>query len=370
MHLGLLTPDLSHRHGWAHYSLSMIRALQRAGIPMTIIAARSSPPLDDLPIHRLLPDVAPAERGLLLKSALGVARVRDLLGEATVIHATAEPYAPSAALIAGGRPYFVTAHGTYVRLLPGRRFPAGLIYARALRRAHLLCVSSYTASVARATLPGVRATVIPNGIDPARFAHLPPRPADAGGPLVLSVGAIKPRKGALELVRALALVRRTIPDVRCALVGNLDAMPDYVRRVRAEIDALGLADAVHLPGHVDEAALLGWYAAADVFALPSLNDPRSGAFEGYGLVHMEASATGLPVIGTRDSGAVDAIDDGVTGLLVPQAGVEAHLAEAICALLSDPARARRMGEAGRARAARQTWDHVATQTLAAYAAGS
>ncbi len=164
----------------------------------------------------------------------------------------------------------------------------------------------------------------------------------------------------------MAAVRQRVPDAQCVIIGSLDMGPDYVGRVRAAITTLGLQNCVHLMGRVPDETLLGWYGAADVFVLPSINSEWK--FEGYGLVHMEASAAGLPVIGTRDCGAEDAIDDGVTGLLVPQIGIAEALLQAIVALLSDSERARRMGEAGRAKAQNQTWDHVAQQMIALYEA--
>jgi phosphatidyl-myo-inositol dimannoside synthase len=109
---------------------------------------------------------------------------------------------------------------------------------------------------------------------------------------------------------------------------------------------------------------MGWHGAADVFVLPSIN--AGWKFEGYGLVHMEASAAGLPVIGTTGCGVEDTVDDGVTGLLIPQSEIAEKLPQAILGLLSNPEKARRLGEAGKAKARRQTWDHVAGQMIALY----
>jgi phosphatidylinositol alpha-1,6-mannosyltransferase len=134
--------------------------------------------------------------------------------------------------------------------------------------------------------------------------------------------------------------------------------------VRGEIGRLGLVETVRLLGHVPEDVVMGWYAKADVFAVPAMND--NGKFEGYGLVYLEASAAGLPVIGTTDNGAEDAIDDGVTGLLIPQNQVSEQLPGAILRLLRDPELAERMGAAGRIKAAGQTWDHVARRMLDVY----
>jgi glycosyltransferase involved in cell wall biosynthesis len=162
----------------------------------------------------------------------------------------------------------------------------------------------------------------------------------------------------------MAVVRKHVPDVQCMIIGSLDPEPDYVQRIRQTIRELNLDGHVHLLGHVPENILLGWYGAADVFALPSMND--GWKFEGYGLAHLEASAAGLSVIGTSDCGAEDAIEDGITGILVSQVKVEDELPAAIIRLLTDKALAARLGAAGKTKAQTQTWDFVARQMIAVY----
>jgi glycosyltransferase involved in cell wall biosynthesis len=228
-------------------------------------------------------------------------------------------------------------------------------------------------------LPGIKTVVVNNGVDVERFAGISRRKfTESTGetsvgqgeiypkhiPTVLTVGGVKARKGTLELVRAMALVHEQIPDVHCIVIGSTDAEPLYTQTVRARIERLGLNDCVHMLGFVPEDVLMDWYANADVFVLPSMN--VGWKFEGYGLAHIEASAAGLPVIGTTNCGAEDAIDDGVTGLLVEQARVEELLPSAILRLLTDKTLAAPMGAAGREKARRQTWDHVAAQMLAIY----
>jgi len=362
--VGFLASDLSHRHGWAHYCLSLIQALKRAGIQVMVITTRNSPDVEGIDFHRLLPNTYPAERRILFQLSQNISQIRSVLASCEVIHAAIEPYAPAGAWIAGKRPFIVTAHGSYIDLLPRRRWPAGAIYRRAFYRAQLVCVSRYTAKVAKLTLPSVQPIVVNNGVDVERFANLPPLNPPKQAPTVLSVGAVKGRKGTLELVQAIAEVRRQVPNVQCVIIGSLESERAYVERVKAAIRDLNLSDSVHLLGHVPEPTMLAWYGAADVFAMPSMN--IGGKFEGYGLTHLEASAAGLPVIGTTDCGAEDAIVDGLTGLLIPQSAVTAALPGAIINLLADPARAKQMGAAGKARAQTQTWDHVAKQMIGVY----
>ncbi len=361
--VGFLTGDIGVRHGWARYSQDLLLALQRAGLPMVVVSARNSPPNDVLEQQRLLPDVSPAPRRQLARSLLAAPAAARALRQCDLLHSLVEPCAAAGHRVAGRRPHLVTAHGSYVRLLTQRPWPAGALWRRALTRAQLVCVSSYTARVAQQVIPGAQPAVIPNGIDAQRFLR-PAAAMTARGPTLLSVGAPKPRKGTLELVQAMAQVVAALPPAQCVIIGDLQAAPQYVARVRGEIRRLGLEQHVRLTGQVDEPTLLGWYAAAQAFALPSLNVGLR--FEGFGLVHLEAAAAGLPVIGTRDCGAEDAIVDGETGLLLPQENVVDALATAIVALLRDPQRARRMGEAGRARAQGQTWERVAAELIALY----
>ncbi len=364
LRVGLVTSDLTHAHGWAHYSLSLLLALQRAGVEVTVIASRNSPNVPGVKVHKLLPALVPAERGLLAQQFRALPQAHALLQDCTVLHVTVEPFAPLGMMLAGRRPLHLTAHGSYVQMLPRRRWPVGWLYQRAFRRVRLVCVSHYTARVAQAVLPGLAPVVINNGVDIERFAHLPPLDMPNCGPTVLAVGAVKPRKGTLELVRAMAVVRQQVPDAQCIIIGSLYTMPDYAAQVQAAVVELGLQQNVHLLGHVPESTMLGWYGAADVFALPSMNS--GDRFEGYGLVHMEASAAGLPVIGTRDCGAEDAVIHNETGLLISQTRITEELPQAIMALLADPARAAQMGTAGKAHAQQHTWDHVAERMIALY----
>ena len=367
MRIGFLTSDLGHHHGWGHYTLSLILALRNAGVEVSVVAARNSQPIEGLPVTARLPILVPREPRFVLRTLLHIPSARRLLRDCDIIHAPAEPFAPLAAGVAGKRPLFITGHGSYVRF-DQQRWPVRALFRQAYSRARVVCDSRYTERVLQRILPGAQTAVVTLGVDVQRYmilrapAHTLPKPI----PTVLSVGAVKPRKGTLDLVQAMAVVRQYVPDVQCVILGSLEMEPEYVERVRAAMNDLHLNDCVRLLGHVTEEALLGWYGAADVFVLPSIND--GWKFEGYGLVYMEASAAGLPVIGTTDCGAEDAIDHGVTGLLVPQNNLAEGLPQAILSILTDPARAQQMGAAGREKARQQTWDHVARQMIALYEA--
>jgi glycosyltransferase involved in cell wall biosynthesis len=361
-HIGFISCELTHEHGWAHYSTELIAHIHRAGVRVTVIAPRSSPTTFDFPVHPVLPEVNTHYMPLRLLSALPCARA--LLRDCDLLQVTLEPFSPLGAWVAESRPLFLSVHGSYAALPRLKHFPLNHLYSQSFRRAQAICVSRYTEQIYKRVMPGARSLVVHNGVNAARFAHLPLPPEAKRGPVVLAVGAVKARKGILELVSAMAVVRRSIPHVQCVIIGSLSTEVAYVTQVRAAVASLRLQDSIRLLGHVSEETLLGWYSAADVFVLPSMN--TGWKFEGFGLVYLEASAAGLPVIGTRGCGAEDTIDDGVTGVLVSQERIADELPAALMCLLSDPALRERMGAAGRAKAQLYTWERVAQHMLMLY----
>lgn len=208
-----------------------------------------------------------------------------------------------------------------------------------------------------------RIALIHPGVDVERFR--PGLPSEdlraalglsAGQQLVLSVGRLSRRKGFDHTIRAVAALRAEGIDVVYAVVG---IGPDeaYLRAIAREC---GIAERVHLLGHVPAEDLPRWYCAADVFAMP--NRQIGGDNEGFGMVFVEAGACGTPVLAGRDGGTGDAVLDGETGLRVDGASIE-EIAAALGNLLTKPALAQRLGEAGRARAeAEFSWPSVAQKS--------
>ncbi|MCE7947140.1 MAG: glycosyltransferase family 1 protein [Chloroflexi bacterium CFX4] len=363
MHIALLATDPSEPHGWSNHARDLIGALAAHGTQITLITAQNAAPDPNLPntaVRRILPSLTTPPRALNLRLLAANLAMRHAARNADLVHVLAEPY--TLAALALRQPLLVTAHGTYLpqtAKLP--RF--GALYRRAYRRAQIICVSSYTERRVRAALPQAHTQVIPNGVDTTRFAQPIMVQVAKRAPTVLAVGQVKPRKGFLEIVEAMARVRQIIPDAEAVFIGSTSGDPRYVASLHERIAALGLSDAVRLLGRLPDAELLAWYAAADVFALHSRN--QGDKFEGFGLVYLEASAAGLPVIGTTDCGAEDAIQQGKTGFLVAQ-GDSAGLADAIVRLLRDPELRAQLGVAGKAFAAQHTWEAAARQVLTLY----
>ena len=363
MHVGLITPTLDYSSGWGTYSLSLIQALHKHGVATTVACLRDADTAEaDFEVHHIL-DPVPRGRLTGLKMLRRVPSLRYLFKDCDVIHSTIEALAPLAYFVAGKRPYFVTAHGTYVNLPIIQKIPVNSLYKRSFRKAHLICVSSYTAKAATKIIPNAKTHVIHNGVDINRFHQTSSRQLKTV-PTVITCGGVKFRKGTLPLVKAMAIVRKKIPTVKCLVMGNIEPASVYTAEVKHAITRLNLEQTVQLMGFVEDNLMRDWLAEADIMVLPSLNQEVS--FEGFGLVLLEAGASGTPVIGTDNCGIEDAIDHNQTGLIVAQDNIAQELPEAIISLLSNPKEAARMGQAGRVKASQQTWDTVAQQIIAAY----
>src|SRR5688572_26534128 len=185
-----------------------------------------------------------------------------------------------------------------------------------------------------------------------RKHHLPER-------VILYLATLEPRKNVDRLVHAYArLVKRGFPH---ALVLAGGKGWGYERIFRA-IEEHGLTDRVILPGYVSREEQPRWYNAADLFVYPS-------QYEGFGLPPLEAMACGIPVVTSNSSSLPEVV--GSAGITVNVDDVEA-LADAMAAVLLDPAEAARLRELGVQRAATFTWESAAAACVAAYrtAAGS
>jgi glycosyltransferase involved in cell wall biosynthesis len=164
-------------------------------------------------------------------------------------------------------------------------------------------------------------------------------------PLVLAVARLMPQKAVPTLVAAFARVRDAVPDARLAIVGEGPERPTVEAAVRTH----GVAGAVDLVGFVREADLVGWYRQAWVVASASVR-------EGYGLTLTEAAACGTPAVASRIPGHVDAVDDGVSGLLADGVG---GLADALVRVLTDADLRDRLGRGALAHAAPFRWERSA-----------
>jgi phosphatidyl-myo-inositol dimannoside synthase len=304
--------------------------------------------------------------GLLLPTPAVRTRARALLREhdcTSVWFGAAAPLALLAPALreAGAQRIIATTHGHEVgwTLLPLAR--------TALRRIGNGCdvityLGEYTRRrLARALGPHPQLRQLTPGVDGTQF-----HPGVDGGPIrgryglgarpvIVCVSRLVARKGQDELIAALPAIRARVPGAALLLVG---AGP-YESTLRRRAAEHGVTADVVFTGSVPAAELAAHYAAGDVFAMPCRTRRFGADVEGLGIVYLEASACGLPVVAGDSGGAPDAVQAGETGYVVDGRDLGA-ITDRISALLTDRPLRQRMGAAGRAWVERDwQWDALA-----------
>lgn len=217
----------------------------------------------------------------------------------------------------------------------------------------VVAVSAYCAELIAATgAQPSRLELIPPGVDEPR--ETAPLPAER--PTVLTVARLGDSyKGHDVMLRALARVRRSLPDTEWVVIGDGPLRGELEALARAE----GVAGAVRFMGALADSERDEWFRRAHVFAMPS-RLPAEGAGEGFGIVYLEAGAYGKPVLAGNVAGALDAVRDGETGLLVDPTDADA-VAAALERLLRDRGLAERLGRGGAQRARELSWTRIAAR---------
>jgi phosphatidyl-myo-inositol dimannoside synthase len=291
---------------------------------------------------------------LMLPEPSVAKRMRRLIerhGADTVWFGAAAPLALMAPLArdAGAGRVIASAHGHEVGW---SMFP---LTRMALRRIGsgtdaVTYVSSYTRRrFASAFGPRAALEHLPAGVDTERFApdevaraELRARYRLGSRPVVVCLSRLVPRKGQDMLIRALPAIRQRVSDAALVIVGG----GPYGTSLRRLAHDFGVSDHVVFTDAVPGEDLPAHHAMADVFAMPCRTRGAGLDVEGLGIVYLEASASGVPVVAGRSGGAPETVLDDETGLVVDGWDVGA-IAATVGDLLADPARAARMGAAGR-----------------------
>ena len=237
----------------------------------------------------------------------------------------------------------------------------------------LTYLGEYTRSrIAAAVGPEAAARMVqlPPGVDEQTFhpgsggPELRRRLGLADRPVVVCVSRLVPRKGQDTLIEAMPQILAAVPDTVLLIVGGGPYQADLEKLA----DARGVRASVRFTGAVPWSELPAHYGAGDVFAMPCRTRRGGLDVEGLGIVYLEASATGLPVVAGDSGGAPDAVLEGETGYVVPGRSA-ADAAERIVRLLNDEALRRRLGEAGRRWVERSwRWDLLAGRLTSLLAA--
>lgn len=238
-------------------------------------------------------------------------------------------------------------------------------FTAVLKRAdRVFAVSDFTKqSILNSGLDPARVSTIYNGIDPGDFegnwdtGGIRAKYGLEGKRILLTVATLDVRKGHDMVIRALPALVERVPDIAYVIVG---AGPNE-RNLRRLAESSGIQDRVVFTGALSRQDVLSFLAACDVFAMVSRQVGTN--VEGFGIVFLEAAAMRKPVVGGRSGGIPDAVEEGVTGLLVDPLNRD-ETGQAIERLMLDPGLTARLGAAGYERAMRLfTWDRVTERIL-------
>lgn len=307
MKIVFLVNNINPGNGWGHYARDLINGLRIRGCSIVILK-ESRDNLEGKAIIR---------RGLgIIYSVLRMVIDKDVRSS-DIIHAVdVYPFGVIAFLanIILRKKIIISALGTYsVAPLYGK---ISWIAKKSLKSMdRIVAISSFTKDQIQAAVPNLLVDVIKPGIDYKAF-HI--RHEDILRPYILSVGALKYRKGYHISIPAFAKARKDIPDLEYIIIGSQDNK--YFEELKILAHKYGVEEGIKFIKNVPDDEMRQIYSRAKIFILTSIN--QGNHFEGFGLVFLEAAAAGLPVIGTLGNGIEDAIDAGHNGVLVPQGDID------------------------------------------------
>ncbi len=302
---------------------------------------------------------------VLLPNPVLLRRVNRLLDELDIDLVLVDPAFPLGLMAPWlSRPYGVVLHGAEVTV-PARLPLSGAALGRVLRQAEVVISAGHypAAEAERCAGRPLPLVVVPPGVDVSRFQPLAlERKAavrqryglDQEDFVVVSVSRLVPRKGMDVLIRATAQLRWRHPSLR-VLIGGKGRDENRLRR-----EILGRGAPVELVGFVDEDDLPALYGCADAFAMLCRSRWLGLEQEGFGIVFTEAAACGVPALSGRSGGAHEAVEHGVTGLVIEQPASTEHVANGLRELITDNVRRTEMGQQARRRAVSMfDYDHLA-----------
>jgi glycosyltransferase involved in cell wall biosynthesis len=306
--------ELNLRSGWAVLNYHTVQQAILAGHEVTVFTAKGAqniPLKGQVTIHPLLYDFG---KGLSLKDILNFFSLLKILNKTKfdLAHVLVEPYLLYNFLNFGGRSY-LTAVGTYsVSLF--KKSKLRFLYNLSLQKiSAVFAISDYTRLRFEQATGFSKAFTAGLGVDFNHF-NKPVSLKDKKMKFCL-VGQMKKRKGILPAIQAVEILKKQFPSLTLSLVG--DDRGAYAQTCRDYVNSHDLKANVIFHGKLSDQELLNIYAESIGNLLPSINT-SDGSFEGFGLIHLEANAMGLPSIGSRETGNETAIAEGDSGYLARQ----------------------------------------------------
>jgi phosphatidylinositol alpha-1,6-mannosyltransferase len=262
--------------------------------------------------------------------------------------------------------YVVITHGNEILRCKHQPLLRWLL-RRVLGRAEgVFSVSRYTQRLVEKLVPEIEAVFIPNGVsmESVRTNRGPEQlRAELGledQPIILSLGRLVQRKGHDMLLKAMPAILEAVPNAVWLIAGQ----GPYQATLQADVESMGLDDHVRWLGYIESRDKGDYYRMCDVYALVSRTIETEGEVEGFGITYLEASACRAPIVAGRSGGVEDAVQDGITGLLVDPRDPDA-IAAAVIRLLCKREYAQQLGEQGYQRTLKDfSWDGYIEQLMA------
>ncbi len=363
MKICAITASLSRENGWGRYSSEIIGELAKYN-DVKIITSRSSDITEykGCEVISILPDPLSIRLSDYIST---ISKLKHEIAGCEIAHCFTEPYSPLTAIssILSGRPYVLHAVGTYAA-----KFIKSGVYGKIFRYAYakagkIICISNFTCQSVLKEMRLENTIVIPLGVDYRHFERCrPERMPESDSKILLSVGAIKPRKGYDVSIQAFAMAKKEIDNMKYIIAGDVHD-DKYFTLLKRIISENKLGTSVEFLGKVSESKLIELFYGCDAFILTPVQIGDS--FEGFGLVYLEANACGKPVIASASGGVPDAVIHNQTGILVPERDVQAT-ANAIIELMSDEKLLKRLGDKGKEWAKKMSWENTARKIMGVY----
>ncbi|MFN0205432.1 MAG: glycosyltransferase family 4 protein [Planctomycetota bacterium] len=378
MRILALTDSLADTDGVGRYCIRLLGGIEklRSNISIEIALARKHPGLSDaVPKSWRVKLCLPPDYYYYVSTARFYAYTAWALSQlipaarrADVVHAIKDfphCYLAHLAARAAGKPCVMTAHGTYAVLPladPRHSARARNCYPQFKK---ILCVSEYTKKRITEKIQVNNLEVIKNAVDASHYA---PRPRLAGMPwsgarYTAGMGALKERKGHHLAIAGFLKIANAFPELKHFVVGMYQKGDPYFEAIREKIRNAGCEERVVFLGNIKENEKVDLLLGAEALVHTPVI-AADGGFEGFGIVYLEAAASGVPSIGTKASGAEDAVVEGVTGYLVDIN--EDAVAAALSRILSDRPLRERLRNSCIAYAKEQTWEKNARRVLSIY----
>jgi glycosyltransferase involved in cell wall biosynthesis len=324
MKIIILCPSLKCNTGWNRYTHDIVTRLSKNAEVVVLcqdIADEVDPSIRQISVMRsamayLTNPLAVFFDAWRVRKAVAI-EVRSS-GEECIIHCTTEAQGMFIPFFKGlNAKIFMTTHGTY-SVLPLKNLKTRWLYKRVYKSVdRVIAVSHYTKKHllenAGSFLSKEKVFVMTNGVDFINRAQKKLKSDDVYR--IITVGEVKNRKGGHHLVRVARYLKDQYDfNFQVTFIGNVQKQSPYFIDIQKFISEHHLEDNINFVGMIPQNELDDYYSTANLFALLSVHE--NGHYDGYPLVFHEAAMWGLPTIGTFNCGAEDAINDGVTGVLV------------------------------------------------------